>query len=119
MIMLLAFPVIAAVALAHRCLLLYAPSNVLIRRVRGSRPTLRTVAAMLALAASVTAATKVLSDAVAAGAPGWLNVVVLALAWDAIKMGWLAIAVFICWLSRVVRRTIGHLAGVPGAPTYS
>ena len=33
------------------------------------------------------------AEAVAAGAPGWLNLVVLVLAWDAIKIGWLAILV--------------------------
>ena len=50
MIMLLALPVIAAVALAHRYLVLYAPSNVLIRRVRATAPALRTAAALLAVA---------------------------------------------------------------------
>lgn len=34
---------------------------------------------------------KVVSDSVAAGAPGLLSLVVLVLAWDAIKIGWLAI----------------------------
>ncbi|NYE38655.1 hypothetical protein F4692_003805 [Nocardioides cavernae] len=80
MIMLLALPIIAAVALAHRYLRLYAPSNLLIRRVRASRPTMSTFAAMLTVAAGLIVGTKVLSDAVAAGAPGWLNLVVLVLA---------------------------------------
>jgi hypothetical protein len=93
MIMLLALPVIAVVALGHRYLVLYARSNVLIRRVRASRPTLNAVAATLAVAAGLIAAMKVISDAVAAAAPGWLNLVVLVLAWDAIKIGWLAILV--------------------------
>ena len=90
MILLLALPVIAAVALAHRCLMLYAPSNVLICRRRASQPRVRTVAAVLAVAAAALVAMKVVADAVVAGAPGWLNLVVLVLAWDAIKMGWLA-----------------------------
>ena len=93
MIMLLALPVIAAVALAHRCLLLYAPSNVLIRRLRAKAPALSTAAAMLAVALGLIVALKVVSDAVAAGAPGWLNVVVLVLAWDSFKVGWLAVGV--------------------------
>lgn len=91
MIVLLALPVIAAVALAHRCLLLYAPSNVLIRRTRASQPRPWTVAAVLAVAAGTLVAMKVVADAVVAGASGWLNLVVLVLAWDAIKMGWLAV----------------------------
>lgn len=93
MIMLLAIPVIAAVAVAHRYLLLYAPSNVLIRRVRAKAPPLSTAAAMLAVALSLIVALKVVSDAVADGAPGWLNVVVLVLAWDSFKVAWLAVGV--------------------------
>ncbi|GAB4005257.1 hypothetical protein [Nocardioides ultimimeridianus] len=87
MILLLALPVIAMVTLTHRYLLLYAPSNVLIRRVRASRPTLSRVTAMLAVATVLIIAVKALSDAVVAGAPGWLNLLVLVLAWDAIKVG--------------------------------
>ncbi|TNM37693.1 hypothetical protein FHP29_18090 [Nocardioides albidus] len=93
MIFLLAFPIVAMVALAHRSLLLFAPSNVLIRRVRASRPTLSTVVAMVAIAAGLLVAVKVVSDAVAAGASGWLNLVVLVLAWDSFKVGWLAVGV--------------------------
>jgi hypothetical protein len=37
----------------------------------------------------------VVANAVSAGAPGWLNVLVLALAWDAIKVGWLAVSVLL------------------------
>lgn len=93
MIMLLALPVIAAVALAHRYLVLYAPSNVLIHRVQATEPALRTAAAMLAMATSLMVALKMVLDAMAAGAPGSLNLVVLVLAWDGIKIGWLAIIV--------------------------
>lgn len=50
MIMLLALPVIATVARAHRYLLRNAPSNVLIRRVRATEPALSTAAAMLTVA---------------------------------------------------------------------
>lgn len=91
MTMLLALPVIAAVALAHRYLVLYAPSNVLIRRVRATTPGLGTAAAMLAVALSLIVALKVVSDALVAGAPGWLNLVVLVLAWDTLKVGLAAV----------------------------
>ena len=94
MIMLLALPIAAMVALAHHCLQ-FAPSNVLIRRVRASRPSLSTVAATMAVAAVLIVAVKVVTDAVAAGAPSWLNLVVLVLAWDAIKMWWLTITGFL------------------------
>ena len=63
---------------------------------------------MLAIAASLMVATEVLSDTVSAGAPGWVNLVVLVLAWDAIKVGWLAAAVLVRWLGLGVGRSIGQ-----------
>lgn len=117
--MLLALPVIAVVALAHRYLMCHAPSNVLIRRVRASAPALRSVVAMLALVSGLIVAMKVVSDAVASGAPGWLNLVVLVLAWDAIKIGCLATAVLFRWVGLVARRTGGHRRGRLAAGSYS
>lgn len=119
MIMLLALPVIAAVALVHRYLVLYAPSNVLIRRVRATAPALSSAAAMLGVASSLIVALNVVSDAVAAGAPGWLNLVVLVLAWDAIKIGWLAIAVLSRWIRLATRRLVGGRDLRVHAPSYS
>lgn len=110
MIMLLALPVVAAVALAHRYLSLYAPSNVLIRRGRASKPTLRAAAAMLAVTAGLMVAMKVVLDAVATGAPGWLNIVVLVLAWDILRIGLLALHTMLRWLCSRHRRT-GDRAG--------
>lgn len=102
MILLLALPVMAAVALAHRCILLNAPSNVLIRRTRASQPRPRTAAAVLALAAGLLVAMKVVADAVVAGAPGWLNLVVLVLAWDAIKLALLGLRTLALWAGTFV-----------------
>lgn len=70
MILLLALPVMAAVALTHRCLSLNAPSNVLFRRTRASQPRPRTGAAVLAMAAGLLVAMNVVADAVVASAPG-------------------------------------------------
>ncbi len=119
MIMLLALPVIAAVALVHRYLALYARSNVLIRRVRATAPALSWAAAMLGVASSLIVALKAVSDAVAAGAPGWLNLVVIVLAWDAIKFGCLAIAVLFRWIGLASRRTLGHRSRRLAAGSYS
>lgn len=93
MVLLLAVPVFGAVALMHRYLQLYAPSNLLVRRVRLAVPRVRTAAVLLALGAILLVAMHVAAKAVAAGAPGWLNVLVLVLAWDAVKVGWLALGV--------------------------
>jgi hypothetical protein len=91
MILLLALPVLAVVALAHRYLQIYAPSNVLIRRVRASRPRLSTVVMLIALTGILLVAMKLTSSAAEAGALGWLNLAVLLLAWDAIKIALLAV----------------------------
>lgn len=117
--MLLALPVIAVVVLAHSYLVLYAPSNVLIRRVRAAAPALSTAAAMLAVASSLIVALRVVADAVATGAPGWLNLVVLVLAWDAIKIGWLAIAVLFRCVGLAARRAVGRRNDRLRAASYS
>lgn len=103
MIMLLALPVLLGVARVHSYLEVYAPSNVLIRRVRTSRPTLRICAMLGALATGLLVAMKLSACAVAAGAPGWLNLFVLVLAWDALKLLMLAIITAFRLLTRVVR----------------
>lgn len=90
MLILLALPVIVVVAAFYRYLQCCAPSNLLARRLRTAAPTFQTVVALLALATVLLALTHALAEAVAAGVPGWLNLVVLVLAWDAIKFGLLA-----------------------------
>jgi hypothetical protein len=107
MVLLLALPVFAAVALVHRYLQLYAPSNLLVRRVRIATPRLGVWVALLAVAAALLVAMHLVAEAVAAGAPGWLNLVVLVLAWDAIKAAWLALEVAVRFLCLGIRELIG------------
>jgi len=95
MLVMLALPVFASVAFVHRCLQTYAPSNLLVRHVRIAAPRFRTAVGLLALAAALLIAMHLVVEAVAAGAPGWLNLVVLFLGWDAIKIDALASAVVI------------------------
>ncbi|KQP66908.1 hypothetical protein [Nocardioides sp. Leaf285] len=90
MLLMLALPVLIAVAGMHRYMQLYAPSNVLARRVRMARPTFRMTGVLLALAVVLVTAMHALAEQVAAGAPGWLNLVVLVLAWDGVKVALLA-----------------------------
>jgi hypothetical protein len=91
MLFLLALPIFLAVAAAHRYLTLYAPSNILIRHVRMSPPRWRTVGALVVLTGVVLVAMRAVELAIAAGAPGWLTLVPLVLAWDAIKFALLAV----------------------------
>ena len=85
MLMLLFIPIFYVVACAHRYMQLFAPSNLLIARVRTSPPYWRTAMLLLALAYALIWATHFLTMAIGNGAPGWLNLVGLILAWDAIK----------------------------------
>ena len=93
MLILLALPVIAAVAAFHRYMQCYAPSNLLTRRVRAATPTFRLTAVLLVLAAVLLVLMHVLAEAIGAGAPGLLNLVVLVLAWNAIKLTLVALVV--------------------------
>lgn len=92
MIMLLALPVIIAVVLANRCLVLYAPTNRLVMRVRTTQPSAARESWLVLLAALLLAGGHLVATAVADGASGWLNLLVLLLFWDAIKIAALAIS---------------------------
>ncbi len=86
MLILLALPVVVAVGAAHRYLQFYAPSNLLVRRVRAHEPRWRTIVALAGAVGLVVLTMHAVAVAVAEGAPGWLNLAVLVLAWDSIKL---------------------------------
>lgn len=100
MLILLAIPVILAVAFAHRLIQTVAPSNVLVRTVRSAPPGWRLATALIGLAVVLLLTLHVIADAILAGAPRWLNLVILVLAWDAIKVFCLGVS--------VVLRAAGH-----------
>jgi hypothetical protein len=50
-----------------------------------SPPRLRTVGILAVLVGALLLALRAVEVAIAAGAPGWVNIVALVLAWDAIK----------------------------------
>lgn len=119
MVLLLALPVFATVALVHRYLQRYAPSNVLARRVRTTTPRLRTVPALIVLASVLLAGMHVLAEAIVAGAPSGLNLVVLVLAWDAIKVSWLAVGVVVRLVALAARGLMGGAARPRATGPYS
>ena len=86
MLVLLTLPVVALTAVAHRCLRSYAPSNILITRVRAAPPRLRTAGAVLLTALLLGVGVRGLNVAISGGAPAWLNLAALTLAWDSIKL---------------------------------
>ncbi len=105
MLFLLALPIFLAVATAHRYLALYAPSNLLIRHVRMSPPRCRTVVALVVLTAVLLLAMRAVDLAINVGAPGWLSLIALVLAWDAIKVAALATATSFRCLTRGRKRS--------------
>lgn len=104
MLMLLALPVIVAVAQMHRHLQFYAPTNLLVRRMRAGRPRWRNVAALLLLVSSLLLLVHALTVTLASGGPDWLNLVVLVLSLDAIKVGGLAAIQVVRCILELVRR---------------
>ena len=103
MLLFLFVPVVYASALVHHCFQAYAPSNVLIRRVRTARPQWRTAGALLALSLALVATAHGLAALVAAGAWGGLNLVVLMLVWDAIKFACLGVSIGLSRLWSLIR----------------
>lgn len=106
MLLLLMVPVVFVVASTHRYLQVYAPSNVLIARARVAPPRLRTAAGLALVTAALVVAMHLFTEAIAAGAPGWLNLLVLILAWDAIKLGLVAVTATLRWLRQVVATVV-------------
>jgi hypothetical protein len=93
MLLLLVVPVVVLVASVRRYLQLYAPSNVVVARTRSARPRYRSALLLGVLAMTLLMVMHGLAEAIAAGAPGWLNLVVVVLAWDAIKLALFAVSV--------------------------
>jgi hypothetical protein len=90
------FIVLAAIGIAtaiHRYLATYAPSNILIARVRMARPRWGLVVRLTGVVGLLIVAMHLVVLAIAVGAPGWLNLIVLVLAWDTIKLACLDIGV--------------------------
>jgi hypothetical protein len=90
LLLLIAVPVVVLVAFTVSLLQAYAPAYVLVRRVRAARPSFRKAVALVALAFGCVLGVQAMRLAIEAGASGWLYLVVLVLAWDAIKFAVLA-----------------------------
>jgi hypothetical protein len=93
MLLLLLAPVLVLVTFSHRYLQRYAPSNAVIARLRIAPPRWRTAGLLVALGLTTLMAMHLLAEAVAAGAPSWLNLIVLILAWDSIRFELVAASV--------------------------
>ena len=92
MLVLLAIPVIAAVAITHRYLHRLRPDEQARDACETTQPSAARESWLVLLAALLLAGGHLAATAVADGAPGWLNLLVLSLFWDAIKVAALAIS---------------------------
>jgi len=110
MLVLLVVLVFILVAMAHRCLALYAPSNRLIRTARWARQRWLAAAGLIAGSCMTLLLMRGLTAAVSAGAPGWVNLVVVVLGWDAIKFTAAAVGIGFGFPQR--RRQCGQESGV-------
>lgn len=108
MVFLITIPVFLAVAALQRYLAIYAPTNVLIRRMRSSQPRPRAIFMLIALTTILLTAMKVALDLAAQGEPGWLNVVALILAWDAVRLALLAV---VCGVRCIIRSVTASAGG--------
>jgi hypothetical protein len=95
MLVLLAVPVIVVTAVVHRLVQTTAPSNVLIAHIRRARPHWRAGVGLVILALACLVAVHILTAAMAAGAPAWLNLPILILAWDAIRFMLLGVSTIV------------------------
>lgn len=76
---LLAVPVIVAVAFVHRILQAVAPSNMLVQHVRRSRPNVRRAIGLAMLSLVLIALAHALERMIEAGSAAWLNLLVFVL----------------------------------------
>lgn len=85
-------------ATAHAYLDAYAPTNILIRTLRGPcrQRLAMPVAAVLAIVYGLFGAW--LTTIIHSGGPGWLNPFALLCAWNTIKFSWLSALEIIPWL---------------------
>lgn len=75
----------------HWYLCAYAPSNILIRYFRSPDGRRRAFPFSAAITAGYLAATAGLTAIIESGGPGWINLVVLTCAWNAIKFATFAV----------------------------
>lgn len=109
MLIFLALLVIGAVVAVHRYLQAYAPTNLLVRHVRAQEPRWRTAAALFVISVALLVAMHSVGEALDSGASSPLNLVVLVLAWDAIKIASLAmLETSRCAWRSVTRRRIAR-----------
>lgn len=109
MLILLALPVFAAVAICHAALQRFSPSNRLVRRARASAPAMSAAAVHAFLAVACITSMHGLVLVIQAGAPRVLYMVVLVLGWDAIKFFGSSCLLVSRLATKVLRRLVSRV----------
>jgi hypothetical protein len=84
------FFLMCLVAPAHRYLQAFAPSNVIVSKLRRERPTTWIASGLMGLSAAFALGAIIAADWAAEGGPGWIHLVVLLWTWNAMKFLWTA-----------------------------
>ena len=108
MLLLIFIPAFALASFLHAVLQAWAPSNILIRRVKDAPPRWSTAGCLLLLAYALASVVHVGDIALSAGAPAWLAFPVGILAWDAIKIATLGVASAVRRLGATEVATVGR-----------
>lgn len=110
MLLLIFILAIAIAGSVHAILQAWAPSNILIRRVKSAPPRWSTVGGLVGLAYALILMIRGLELAIAAGAPTMLYVLVGICAWDCMKVALLALREALrTTVVMLRRREKGHL----------
>ena len=95
-------------AAIHYYLRAFAPTNMLLRRLRTRRGPKWVIPAALLLVPTYLFAAAITTAVIADGGPGWLNLVVLTCIWNAIKFAGMGVLSPFMMLGRL-RRSVGNL----------
>lgn len=87
---------VSGAALARRYLQVYAPSNVVLARVRRARPRLRVAVGLFALSTTLAASAFAITEWVVNGGPRSMNLVIIIAIWDAFEFTFTAITIALC-----------------------
>ena len=90
-------------ATIHYYLQAFAPTNILLRRLRARGGLKWAIPAALLLVPTYLFASAITTTVLADGGAGWLNLVVLTCIWNAMKFAWLGVLTPIVWVGHRVR----------------
>ena len=90
-------------AAIHYYLQAFAPTNILLRRLRSRDGLKWAILTALVLVPTYLFAAATTTSVIADGGPGWLNLVAVTCIWNAMKFAWLGVLTPTVWVGHRVR----------------